>query len=104
MKKALRITLIITGSLLILIVLALIIGVAPLNRALDYKPLLDTMNARIDGVDVQVVPVAGGIQNWVQQSQSNTARTCCYSRLWKATGTTLRIRARLYLCAHFGYR
>jgi neutral ceramidase len=62
MKKALRITLIVTGSLLILIAIALVISIAPLNRALDYKPLLDTMNARIDGVDVQVVPVAGGFK------------------------------------------
>ena len=59
MKKALRITLIITGSLLILIALVLIIGIAPLNRAIDHKPLLDTMNARIDGVDVQVVSAEG---------------------------------------------
>ena len=59
-KKALRITLIITGSLLTLIVLVLIIGVAPLDRAFDYKPLLDTMNARIDAVDEDVVPVEEG--------------------------------------------
>lgn len=56
MKKPLRITLIITGSLLILTVIVLIIGIAPLNRALDYKPLLDSMDARIDGVDTEVVP------------------------------------------------
>jgi len=59
-KKALRITLIITGSLLTLIVLVLIIGVAPLDRAFDYNPLLDTMNARIDAVDEDVVPVEEG--------------------------------------------
>ena len=62
MKKALRITLTITGSLLTLGVLVLIIGVAPLDRTVDYKPLLDTMNARIDEVDVQVVPAAGGFK------------------------------------------
>ena len=62
MKKPLRITLTITGSLMTLVVLVLIIGVAPLDRTLDYKPLLDTMNARIDEVDVQVVPATGGFK------------------------------------------
>ena len=59
MRKVFRITLIIAGSLLILILLALIIGVAPLNRALDYKPLLETMNALIHGVDVELLSPGG---------------------------------------------
>jgi neutral ceramidase len=56
MKKPVRISLFIIGSLLSLLILFLIIGIAPLDRAFDYQPLLDTMEARIDDVDEYPVP------------------------------------------------
>ena len=61
MKKPLRITLIIIASMVGLLILFLLIGIAPLDRTIDYGGLLDTMEVRIDAVDEDPTPGSNGL-------------------------------------------
>lgn len=59
-KGPLRILLLILATVVTLLVVFIIIGVAPIDRTVEYGPMLDTMNARIERVDRSPPPGGNG--------------------------------------------
>ncbi|HEX6225857.1 MAG TPA: neutral/alkaline non-lysosomal ceramidase N-terminal domain-containing protein [Chryseolinea sp.] len=99
-RKPLRISLFIVGSALGLLILFLVIGVAPLNRDIDYKPLLDTMNSRIEAVDEHPAP-SGGVftvgYSKVNLTPSEPVATAGYGKrlgkLYKSVHDSIYVRS-----------
>lgn len=60
MKKPLRIALIVIASIAGMLILFLLIGIAPLERTINYGELLDSMEVCINAVDENPVPVDQG--------------------------------------------
>ena len=100
LKKSGRITVIIILSLLGLVIFFLLIGVAPINRSVDYQSLLDTMNTRIDAVDEDSVPTGGGFKvgySKINLTPSQPVSTAGYGKrlgkLYKSVHDSIYVRS-----------